>query len=180
LDALNLKKSGNERAAQTAILGHRDTALSCVATAALLGSTSEHLKDWRNAEVGYRRALELDAKAHFLSLEVAWAISDALTIALASQGKTAEAVQNARQALVLARRIEHFEHIAAAHYNLAAALTANGDLDAAIGSLQSAIARDPLMKQDAMTDDSFAKLRGRPDFQKLTGQSPPKQRTISP
>jgi len=80
---------------------------------------------------------------------------------LSKQGKHAEAVAQAKQALAINPRSEQ------AMYALAKLHAAAGDMKLAIEQLSMAIARQPKQwKFEAATDPAFETLRGLPEFQR--------------
>ena len=132
-----------------------------------LGEFGVMAKNWKVAERGYRRALELhDTVVDPLEDHLVWAGLDGLGTALLFQKKLKASVETLRKAtrFALAKGISETGQ---SSYNLACALALLEKWPGALTALRDAIKKDAAYRKHARTDEDLAKARQRKEFQEL-------------
>lgn len=124
--------------------------------------------DWKLAETGYRRALELHEAEDPLEEPIVFAATDGLGGALVMQKRAAEAVPHLERALALGRAGDH-EGWKTTLYNLACAEALRKRWPRSLDWLRQAIEAEPRFAEQAKTDGDLAEALKRPEFRKLLG-----------
>jgi hypothetical protein len=134
----------------------------------LEGELATGLQGWERARKAYAQALELDATTDpFPDDGVAWASRDGLGTAFWGLKKYDDAIRELTLAAKVAADLKRPQDQAHCLYNLACSQALAGKVDEALATLKQSLALDPSEKQHAASDDDFASLRARPEFQAL-------------
>jgi tetratricopeptide (TPR) repeat protein len=125
--------------------------------------------DFRTAEAGYRKAMELhDSLEDPISTDPGpvWACLDGLGISLIAQRKPADCVEVLTRAAAVGAELE-LGQIAQTHYNLACAYSLLKKFDEAYRHLAKAIEGKPAYKESAPRDSDLAEALRREEFRAL-------------
>jgi len=138
----------------------------------MLGDMAGAKEDWKTAQAGYARALELhDAGAEHLpgGYPTLCHVLDGLGVALLRLKREDEAVPVFQREAAVAKVLGDKKSVSQAEYNYACALARTKQFDESLTALQAAIEADPSCKDMAAQDPDFDAARKRPEFKKLLG-----------
>jgi hypothetical protein len=138
----------------------------------MLGQLGSAKQDWKTAQAGYARAIELhDGGAEHLpkGYPTLWSALDGLGVALLQLKREDEAVPVLERCVAVAKVIDEPKRTAHSSYNWACALARAKHFDDSLAALTSAIDLDPACKDMAQQDPDFEAARKRSEFKKLLG-----------
>src|SRR5262249_25825181 len=161
-------KGGDAKAGLAFATEHASDVAKSSFASFLEGELATGAEDWARAKQAYARALELDATTDpFPDDGIAWASRDGLGTAFYGLKKYDDAIRELTVAAKVAADLKRPKDQGHCLYNLACSQALAGQGDEALAPLKQSLALARSEKQHASTDEDFASIRARPEFQSL-------------